>query len=176
MRGIHPSLPTKSIFACSGGCPRSIRRVGARDKLLSGTLGAHFRQRRSWSGWLLCVARSPGGVENGTLAYHTSLESSFKEETTLRIQITYYRRTKLEMEGSIVCRGKFSRKNIWLRANGAACSTVGIASLLFLEIVYYLGTNLSNFEKFVILNLDYPFMAPLCICRTVVWTHKELIY
>ena len=28
---------------------------------------------------------------------------------------------------------------------------VGIASLLFLEIVYYLGTNLSNFEKFVIL-------------------------
>ncbi len=31
---------------------------------------------------------------------------------------------------------------------------LGIASLLFLEIVYYLGTNLSNFEKFVILNFD----------------------
>ena len=27
--------------------------------------------------------------------------------------------------------------------------------MLFLEIVYYLGTNLSNFGKFVILNFDY---------------------
>ena len=53
------------------------------------TLGAHFCQRRSWSGWLLCVARSPGGVENETLAYHISLESSFKEETTLHTQTTY---------------------------------------------------------------------------------------
>ena len=29
LRAIHPSLPPESIFACSGGYLRSIRRVGA---------------------------------------------------------------------------------------------------------------------------------------------------
>jgi len=36
--------------------------------------------------------------------------------------------------------------SIWL-AHPLAGPPLGIASLLFLEIVYYLGTNLSNFEN-----------------------------
>ena len=54
-------------------------------------------------------------------------------------------------------------------------SFLGPASLLFLEIVYYLGTNLSNFEKFVILNFDYPFGSHSVVCSTVVWTRHNRI-
>ena len=78
LRGIRPINHPPKHFACSGDCPRSIRRVGARDWLLIGTLGAHFRQRRSWSGWLLCVVATPGPELTGTLAYYISLESSCK--------------------------------------------------------------------------------------------------
>ena len=78
LRGIRPINHPPKHFACSGDCPRSIRRVGARDWLLIGTLGAHFRQRRSWSGWLLCVVATPGPVLTGTLAYYISLELSCK--------------------------------------------------------------------------------------------------
>jgi hypothetical protein len=55
---------------------------------------------------------------------------------------------------------KKTKRGIKILACGHGLSTtyhltqVKIASLLFLEIVYYLGTNLSNFEKFVILNFD----------------------
>ena len=67
--------------------------------------------------------------------------------------------------------------SIWL-AHPLAGPPLGIASLLFLEIVYYLGTNLSNFEKFVILNFGYPFGSHSVVCRSVVWTRDiiELIY
>ena len=70
LRGIRPINHPPKHFACSGDCPRSIRHVGARDWLLIGTLGAHFRQRRSWSGWLLCVVATPGPELTGTLAYY----------------------------------------------------------------------------------------------------------
>ncbi len=72
------STPPRSTFACSGGCPQSIRCVGARDWLVSGTLGANFHQRRSWSGWLFCVGAARGQCwpEPWHITYRWSLESS----------------------------------------------------------------------------------------------------
>ncbi len=49
-------------------------------------------------------------------------------------------------------------------------SRLGSASLLFLETQYYLGRNLSNFDKLVILNFDYPFGSHSVVCSTVVQT------
>ena len=50
------------------------------------------------------------------------------------------------MGGSIVCRGKFSCKNMWLRDYAAACSTVNSKLVLFFVGLFVLVSDIERYS------------------------------